>query len=591
MSVNYADGLSPYDNKGRCGQAEKFDPPDVVQEKVRQLAEWVGESQHFVVHTGAGISTSSGIPDFRGPNGVWTLEARGEKPKVDVTFENAVPSPTHMALVALELAGIVKYVVSQNVDGLHMRSGYPRDHLSELHGNMFVEQCDKCRTQYVRGTAVPVMGIKLTGRTCTQVNKRGSSCRGKLRDTILDWEDSLPELDLDLADENSRKADVSLCLGTSLQIVPSGNLPCLTKRNGGKLVIVNLQPTKHDKKADLKIQTYVDDVMTELCQLLDIDIPQFTRPTVILKSIHSTGASRREIVIRDRRLLPSSNFKERSRKMLIKKKNQSPCSVGVKMLHGPVKFESVTENSGSDGAGLVAFSKRKLSLNPVEGPEQDTPTKAPEVSPTATVIDLTSNSSQDVPHCSKSEISNHDISVPTHVKDFSGSPGSSYQSQYFSCKETLTTQDDDESDWSDTHAKPGCSKSENREKKSKTKMESNAISQYNHLVFENLPFILKRSLGAKGYDRNLLLDTCKNQCAETVQSEATEKDNRTSSDSTTPSSSSPTTCTNTQDSAHCYSVVRQHTTNVQKDDKQSFSGPPKKVPKLELKEETDSYIV
>ncbi|KAM4707432.1 NAD-dependent protein deacylase sirtuin-6 isoform 2-T2 [Discoglossus pictus] len=213
----------------------------------------------------------------RGPTGVWTMEEKGLDPKFDTTFESAHPSPTHMALLQLQRVGILKFLISQNVDGLHVRSGFPREHLAELHGNMFVEECSKCGKQYVRDYVVGTMGLKPTGRLCNVPKVRGlRACRGKLKDTILDWEDSLPDRDLNLADEACRKADLSITLGTSLQIKPSGNLPLLTKRKGGKLVIVNLQPTKHDRQADLLIHGYVDDVMKQLMLSLDLKIPLWT---------------------------------------------------------------------------------------------------------------------------------------------------------------------------------------------------------------------------------------------------------------------------------------------------------------------------
>ncbi|XP_014441003.1 NAD-dependent protein deacetylase sirtuin-6 [Tupaia chinensis] len=152
MSVNYAAGLSPYADKGKCGLPEIFDPPEELEQKVRELARLVWQSSRVVFHTGAGISTASGIPDFRGPHGVWTMEERGLAPKFDTTFESARPTQTHMALVQLERVGLLHFLVSQNVDGLHVRSGFPRDKLAELHGNMFVEECVRCRTQYVRGS-------------------------------------------------------------------------------------------------------------------------------------------------------------------------------------------------------------------------------------------------------------------------------------------------------------------------------------------------------------------------------------------------------------------------------------------------------
>ncbi|XP_032421641.1 NAD-dependent protein deacylase sirtuin-6 [Xiphophorus hellerii] len=288
MSVNYAAGLSPYADKGVCGLPESFDSSEELKAKVETLAQLIKESEYLVVHSGAGISTSSGIPDFRGPKGVWTLEEKGESPHFNTTFEDARPSLTHLALLGLQRAGYLKYLISQNVDGLHVRSGFPRDKLSELHGNMFVEECEKCGRQYVREKVIGVMGLKPTGRYCEVVRSRGlRACRGKLISTILDWEDALPDRDLNRADDASRRADLALTLGTSMQIKPSGDLPLLTKRKGGKVVIVNLQPTKHDKHAHLRINGYVDDVMKQLMELLDLEIPKWEGPVICESSTFS----------------------------------------------------------------------------------------------------------------------------------------------------------------------------------------------------------------------------------------------------------------------------------------------------------------
>ena len=124
MSIKYAESLRKGVDYGPCGAIEKYDSERVLAKKMAQLAELVRESGHCVVHTGAGISTACSIPDFRGPRGVWTLERAGEKlPPPSVLFVNAVPSLTHMAIVGLLRAGKVRYVISQNVDGLHLRYG------------------------------------------------------------------------------------------------------------------------------------------------------------------------------------------------------------------------------------------------------------------------------------------------------------------------------------------------------------------------------------------------------------------------------------------------------------------------------------
>ena len=148
--------LTPGVWRGKCGQREILESPARVRTKSEELATLVRSAKHVVVFTGAGISTSSGIPDFRGPKGVWTLESASSKDKrrtsprqevspPSVGFQDAKPSPTHMALVAMVQAGIVQCVISQNVDGLHMASGIPRDKLSELHGNVFMICCENVR--------------------------------------------------------------------------------------------------------------------------------------------------------------------------------------------------------------------------------------------------------------------------------------------------------------------------------------------------------------------------------------------------------------------------------------------------------------
>ena len=244
---------------------------------------------HVVFHTGAGVSTSAGIPDFRGPKGVWTLEKKGLKPEISVSWDDARPTITHRALACLQGAGYVQYVITQNIDGLHLKSGLPRSKMSELHGNMFIHQCNFCKRQFVRETAVTTVGEKCLNIPCPATNKTGRGCRGKLHDIILDWEGSLPEKDLELAEMHSEVADLSVCLGTTLQILPSGNLPTWTKKHGGKLVICNLQPTKHDKKGDLIINTYVDDVMIQLCKRLNVQIKEYDVAKDPTKYVASEG--------------------------------------------------------------------------------------------------------------------------------------------------------------------------------------------------------------------------------------------------------------------------------------------------------------
>ncbi|XP_039758707.1 NAD-dependent protein deacetylase Sirt6 isoform X2 [Pararge aegeria] len=197
------------------------------------------------------------------------------KPSINVSFAEAKPTKTHMILKKLVDSNIVKYIISQNIDGLHLKSGLARKYLAELHGNMFIDECNLCKRQFVRSCPVETVGKKCSGVPCASGHAGGRPCRGRLYDGVLDWEHSLPESDLSMSELHSSLADLSICLGTTLQIIPSGNLPLETLKYGGKLVICNLQPTKHDNKADLVINYYVDDILEKIMTILGLEIPEY----------------------------------------------------------------------------------------------------------------------------------------------------------------------------------------------------------------------------------------------------------------------------------------------------------------------------
>ncbi|KAI6220363.1 hypothetical protein M3Y99_01610600 [Aphelenchoides fujianensis] len=238
------------------------------------------------------MSTAAGIPDFRGPNGIWTKEKRSKKarkieekdePKEDLRFEHARPTLSHHILIALEKHNYVKYLLTQNVDGLHSRFGFPMDRLAEVHGNVFVERCDRCQKQAFRETPLLSVGRRPTGRNCER-SVAGRACRGKMCDFLLDWEDELPEPEFSICNKFAAAADLSICLGTTLQIEPVGKMPLLAKKNGGKFVTVNLQKTKHEKEADLAVHAKVDDVMWAIAKELGLsDDVQTESPQPIVR--------------------------------------------------------------------------------------------------------------------------------------------------------------------------------------------------------------------------------------------------------------------------------------------------------------------
>eukprot|EP00828_Plagiopyla_frontata_P041638 TRINITY_DN5996_c0_g1_i2.p1 TRINITY_DN5996_c0_g1~~TRINITY_DN5996_c0_g1_i2.p1 ORF type:complete len:469 (+),score=74.68 TRINITY_DN5996_c0_g1_i2:1-1407(+) len=259
---------------------EYFDSEEELDKKVTELANLVKQSKHFIAFTGAGISTSTGIPDFRsgvntklktGPGG-WEQLATKYKPTQEIHRISAlcaVPSPAHMGLVALQEVGVLKFLISQNTDGLHRRSQFPPDKLAELHGNSNLEQCQKCGKKYLRdfntASALLLTHSHDTGRIC-----ENPACKGSLNDTIINFGENLPKAELQAGLHHSAEADLCLCLGSSLRVQPAASMAENVGTKGKNLVIVNLQKTPLDKFAKIKINAYCDQVVQLLLKKLGI---------------------------------------------------------------------------------------------------------------------------------------------------------------------------------------------------------------------------------------------------------------------------------------------------------------------------------
>jgi NAD-dependent deacetylase len=235
----------------------------MANEGADALAAMLREARRAVVFTGAGISTESGIPDFRSPGGIWTRmapidfrdfvgsaemrrEAWRRRFAMEESFANAKPNVGHKAIAALAADGRVSHVITQNIDNLHQDSGVPEHRIIEIHGNT---RYAKCLTCGARMELVPIRA---------HFEKHGDPpdcpfCGGIVKTATISFGPAMPELEMARAENATLACDLFLVLGSSLVVYPAAGFPTLAKRNGARLVIINREPTEQDGIADLVI--------------------------------------------------------------------------------------------------------------------------------------------------------------------------------------------------------------------------------------------------------------------------------------------------------------------------------------------------
>jgi len=233
-----------------------------VTDDIETVAGLLRDSSRVVVLTGAGISTESGIPDFRGPNGVWTKDPAAEKRATlqhymanrdarvqgwqnrinGSTWSSAEPNAGHFALAELERKGRLHTLVTQNIDGLHLLAGTSESRFIEIHGNIREFRCMNCTD---RGPIERVLDRVRAG----EEDPPCRSCGGILKTATISFGQSLVMSDLERAEDAAAGCDVFLAIGTTLAVYPVANLPATALQNGAKLVIINDAATGYDRHA------------------------------------------------------------------------------------------------------------------------------------------------------------------------------------------------------------------------------------------------------------------------------------------------------------------------------------------------------
>ncbi len=243
-----------------------------MDEELDRARRLLAQSARVVVLTGAGISTDSGIPDFRGPNGVWTknpaaekmanlqaymadaeLRRRAWRNRLESPTWDARPNPGHDALVALERKGVLHTLVTQNIDGLHLAAGNDPERVVEIHGTMREVLCMSCGTRSPMTDVLERVRAGEPDPPCT--TPRGSEpCGGILKSATISFGQNLVAEDLERADRAARACDLMLAVGSTLSVYPAAGLVPTAHLSGAPVIIVNEEPTEYDAIAEVVLR-------------------------------------------------------------------------------------------------------------------------------------------------------------------------------------------------------------------------------------------------------------------------------------------------------------------------------------------------
>jgi len=255
------------------GKDEDFVEQGPMSE-IDRLRELIDGARRIVAFTGAGISTESGIPDFRSPGGIWTKyqpiyfddfmaseemrrEAWRRKFATDQTMLKAEPNAGHRALAKLVELGKMTAIITQNVDGLHQRSGVPASRIIELHGNTTYATCLDCGQRY----ELEPIRKAFQGKGILPICEK---CEGIVKTATISFGQAMPEIQMARAQDETQQCDLFIVLGSSLVVYPAAGFPRIAKRRGAGLVILNRDPTDQDDEADLVVHGEIGPTMSRV---------------------------------------------------------------------------------------------------------------------------------------------------------------------------------------------------------------------------------------------------------------------------------------------------------------------------------------